>query len=153
MHRSRRIPSPSAVSKGILLSRRKTGYVLILASLLWMAGTLLPKLALAAPDASTAAAIEYLIESVSQSDMVFVRNFSRHDAQRAAKHIRDKYEHFVDEIDSPEKFIELCASESLMTGRDYRVILPGGEEHLARDWMQGLLAKYRAQSPIALNAQ
>ena len=99
----------------------------------------------ATPDTDTSAAIEYLIDTVSQSDLVFVRNFSKHDAKRAAKHIRDKYEHFNEDIDTPEEFIELCASESLVTGRDYRIILPGGEERLSRDWLLDLLAEYRAQ--------
>ena len=120
--------------------------VFFLPGLLWLSGSAALNTAVAAPDADTSAAIEYLIDTVSQSDMQFVRNFSKHDARRAAKHIRDKYDHFHDDIDSVEKFIELCASESLLTGRNYKVILPGGEERLSRDWMLDLLAEYRTEA-------
>ena len=38
-------------------------------------------------------------------------------ACEAAEHINKKYRHFRDDIDTPEKFIELCATGSLMTGK------------------------------------
>jgi hypothetical protein len=97
----------------------------------------------AAPNANDKLVIEYLIDYVSDSEMVFVRNFGKHDAKSAASHIRKKYKHFLDEIDSPEVFIELCASESLITGREYSVIDPQGNTFKTRDWLLNALNSYR----------
>jgi len=97
----------------------------------------------AQPNTDDTATIEYLIEYVSQSDMIFVRNFGEHAPQRAAKHIRDKYEHFYDDINSPETFIQLCATKSLITGRDYTVIDPRGNKIKTSDWLLGALNNYR----------
>lgn len=99
----------------------------------------------AKPSTEDTTTIEYLIEYVSQSDMTFVRNFGDHKPQRAAKHIRDKYEHFFDDIDSPETFIELCATKSLITGRDYTVIDPQGHKIKTSDWLLDALKTYRKQ--------
>ena len=99
----------------------------------------------ARPSTPDTVTIEYLIEYVSQSDMTFVRNFGEHQPQKAAKHIRKKYEHFFDDIDSPETFIELCATKSLMTGRDYTVIDPQGNKTKTSDWLLDALKAYRKQ--------
>lgn len=99
----------------------------------------------AKPNTDDTATIEYLIEYVSQSDMIFVRNFGKHQPQRAAKHIRDKYEHFFDDIDSPETFIALCATKSLITGRDYTVIDPQGNKTKTSEWLLGALNNYREE--------
>ncbi len=103
----------------------------------------------AKPNADDSLTIEYLIDYVSQSDMIFVRNFGKHEPKRAAKHIRDKYDHFYDEIDSPEKFIELCATKSLLTGRDYRVIDPQGIEIKTSDWLLDVLSAYRETKQLS----
>lgn len=100
----------------------------------------------AKPNTDDTATIEYLIGYVSQSDMIFVRNFGEHAPQKAAKHIRDKYEHFYDDIDSPETFIELCATKSLITGRDYTVIDPDGSKIKTSVWLLSALKTYREQS-------
>ncbi len=99
----------------------------------------------AKPNANDTLTIEHLIEYVSQSDMTFVRNFGEHTPQKAAKHIRKKYDHFFDDIDSPEIFIALCATKSLMTGREYTVIDPQGNTSKTSDWLLGALKAYREQ--------
>jgi hypothetical protein len=83
--------------------------------------------------------------------MVFERNFSKYEAKRAASHIRKKYDHFLDDIDSPEEFIELCASKSLMTGSEYNVTDPKGVTIKSRDWLLGELDNYRSNTDQALN--
>ena len=115
----------------------KKATVLLVATMVWV----LP--VSAAPAKDELAAIEYLIDYVGKSDVTFVRNFSRHSAARAMQHIQDKYDHFEDEIESPEQFIELCASKSLLTGREYSVIDAQGNEIPSREWMLGLLEDYR----------
>jgi len=119
-----------------------------MAALLLAAGIVATTPAYATPGEEDTKAIEYLIDYVSQSDMTFVRNFSEYTPVRAAEHIRAKYEHFVDEIDSPEKFIELSATKSLMTGRDYRVIDPDGKELKTADWLLSALKDYRDKQAL-----
>jgi len=94
------------------------------------------------------ATIEHLITFVQESNVTFERNFSSHDSTAAAEHIGKKYQHFQDEIDTPEKFIELCATRSLVTGKDYMVITPTGEKIPAGVWLNTELAQYRAQQAV-----
>lgn len=105
----------------------------------------------ATPNAQDSATIEYLINYVSESDMVFERNFSKYKSDRAASHIRKKYDHFLDDIDSPEEFIELCASKSLMTGSEYNVTDPAGVTIKSRDWLLGELDNYRLNTGQVVN--
>jgi len=89
--------------------------------------------------------IQYLITYVRDSGVTFERNFGSHDSVEAASHIEKKYQHFKDEIDSPEKFIELSATASLVTGKKYRVITEQGEEIPAGEWLNDELKRYRLQ--------
>ena len=89
--------------------------------------------------------IRFLIGYIQDSDVVFERNFKSYNAIEAAEHIETKYQHFKDEIDTPEKFIELCASRSLMTGKLYLVVTEQGEQIPAGEWLNSVLAAYRLQ--------
>ena len=89
--------------------------------------------------------IQYLITYVRDSGVKFERNFGSHDSVEAASHIEKKYQHFKDEIDTPEKFIELSATASLVTGKKYRVITEQGEVIPAGEWLNTELDRYRRQ--------
>jgi len=89
--------------------------------------------------------IQYLITYVRESGVTFERNFGNHDSVEAASHIERKYQHFKDEIDTPEKFIELSATASLVTGKKYRVITEQGNEIPAGEWLNAELDRYRRQ--------
>ncbi len=98
-----------------------------------------------APQAVQPDSIEqYLISTVANSDLIFVRNGNRHDGGKAASHIQRKYAHFRDQITTPEEFIELCASRSLLTGQPYEVILPDGGRVPLKDWLLQALQQYRS---------
>jgi hypothetical protein len=90
--------------------------------------------------------IQHLITYVRESDVTFERNISRHDSVEAAAHIEKKYQHFRDEIDTPEQFIELCATASLVTGKQYLIIDSQGDEIPAGEWLNTELARYRLQN-------
>ena len=94
--------------------------------------------------------IRFLITYVKDSDVVFERNFRSYNAIEAAEHIENKYQHFKDEIDTPEKFIELCATRSLMTGKLYLVVTQQGEQIPAGEWLNSVLATYRLRGEQAL---
>jgi hypothetical protein len=89
--------------------------------------------------------IQHLIIYVRDSGVTFERNFGSHDSVEAASHIEKKYQHFKDEIDTPEKFIELSATASLVTGKKYRVITEQGETIPAGEWLNAELDRYRRQ--------
>ena len=65
--------------------------------------------------------IAYLTGYVAESKATFIRNGAEHTPAEAAAHIKAKYEHFKGEIKTPEDFIRLSASKSLLTGKPYLV--------------------------------
>lgn len=94
------------------------------------------------PPSESTAAIEYLLASVAGSELQFVRNGKTHSGPEALKHMRRKYEHFADRIRSPEEFIELAATKSILSGEPYTVRSEDGEIPTA-EWLLTLLAEYR----------
>ena len=105
-----------------------------------------PALAWSEPTARADATIRHLINHVAGSDMRFVRNDSEYTPEEAASHKQKKYRHFREDISTPEDFIELCATKSLMSGEPYRVIDPKGNERNTSDWLRNELAIYQARA-------
>lgn len=105
-----------------------------------------PALAWSEPTARADATIRHLINHVAGSDMRFVRNDSEYTPEEAASHMQKKYRHFREDISTPEDFIELCATKSLMSGEPYRVIDPKGKERNTSDWLRNELAIYQARA-------
>ncbi len=89
--------------------------------------------------------IEYLISHVSGSGLTFIRNARRYSGAEAAEHMHRKYEHFKDEIRTPEDFITRCATRSLLSGKLYLIITEQGEEIATSDWLGRALEEYRAR--------
>ena len=93
--------------------------------------------------------IDYLLEFVAESNCTFIRNDEEHDSKYAAEHIKKKYDYFKDKIDTPEEFIELCATKSLMSGRPYMVRCKGDRKISTADWLKAELDDYRLNSSEA----
>jgi len=91
--------------------------------------------------------ISYLLDYVAKSDATFIRNGQTHTPQEAVSHIKAKYEHFKNEIKTPEDFIRLAASKSLLTGKPYLVRTPDGRETHLDVWLTDALKEYRASKP------
>jgi len=91
--------------------------------------------------------INYLLDYVAKSDATFIRNGQTHTPQEAVSHIKAKYEHFKNEIKTPEDFIRLAASKSLLTGKPYLVRTPDGRETHLDVWLTDALKEYRASKP------
>ncbi|PYK29851.1 MAG: hypothetical protein DME57_08880 [Verrucomicrobia bacterium] len=89
--------------------------------------------------------INYLLDYVAKSDATFVRNGQTHTAQEALNHIKAKYEHFKKEIKTPEDFIRLSASKSLLTGQPYLVRTKDGKEIHLDAWLTDALKKHRGE--------
>jgi len=94
-----------------------------------------------APQSESAAAIEHLLDSVAASDLRFMRNGKAHTGTAAAEHMRRKYGHFEDRIQSPDDFIDLAATKSMLSGKKYTVHTADGEMATA-DWLRAVLADY-----------
>ena len=90
--------------------------------------------------------VQHLITYVKESDVTFKRNTTHYDGSEAAQHINKKYQHFKDEIDTVEMFIELCATGSLMTGKPYFIITEQGEQLPSSEWLNTELQSYRLRN-------
>jgi hypothetical protein len=88
--------------------------------------------------------IDHLLQYLSESGCSYVRNGSEHSAQDAVGHIRKKADYYEDDIDSTERFIELSASRSTISGRSYTIRCPGLPEQDANTWLSAELARYRS---------
>jgi hypothetical protein len=88
--------------------------------------------------------INFLLDYVAKSDATFIRNGQKHTPQEAANHIKAKYEHFKSEIKTPEDFIRLSASKSLLTGQPYLVRTVDGNEMHLDAWLTEALKKHRS---------
>jgi hypothetical protein len=89
--------------------------------------------------------IQYLIDYVAKSDATFIRNGVNHTPAKAVEHIKAKNARFKNEIKTPEDFIRLSASKSLLTGKPYLVRTPDGKEMHLDVWLTDALREYRAK--------
>jgi FPC/CPF motif-containing protein YcgG len=87
--------------------------------------------------------VRYLIDVVAQSDRTFIRNNEAHMGKEAAEHLKYKYEYFKEEIKTPEDFIRLAATKSLMTGKPYLVKTKDGKQSECAEWLGDVLDDYR----------
>lgn len=90
--------------------------------------------------------IDYLLDYVAKSNATFIRNGETHTPAEAVAHIKAKYEHFKSQIKTPEDFIRLAASKSLLTGRPYLVRTPDGKEMRLEVWLTEALKQYRTEN-------
>ena len=88
--------------------------------------------------------VNYLIDHIGKSNATFIRNGVSHTPAEAAAHIKAKNEHFKNQIKTPEDFIRLAASKSLLTGEPYLVRTPDGKEIRLDVWLTDALKEYRA---------
>lgn len=96
-------------------------------------------------DTSSALAdtVSMLLRFVRESGCVFIRNGREHDAEAAAGHMDRKYRHYRDRIATPEDFIRLAATKSMMSGKAYLVRPPGGEVRASAEWLGDALVDLR----------
>lgn len=98
-------------------------------------------------DVSTAQKVEvaHLLQFVKDSACIVNRNGSEHDGASAAKHMKKKYKHFEDDIQSTEDFIRLSATKSTMSGKYYQVKCPGKQTVKTQDWLLAELKTLRTK--------
>ena len=87
--------------------------------------------------------IDHLLGFVENTDCQYERNGKLHSGKEAVKHIKNKYHYFEDDIDSAEKFIELSATKSTMSGKYYLVHCPNHPTMRSQEWLLRELISYR----------
>jgi Family of unknown function (DUF5329) len=90
--------------------------------------------------------IQYLLDYVGKSNATFIRNGQKHTPAEAVTHIKAKYEHFKGEIKTPEDFIRVSASKSLLSGQPYLVRAGDGKEMRLDTWLTDALKAHRERS-------
>jgi hypothetical protein len=95
--------------------------------------------------ASPEAEIDHLLDFIGASPCAFIRNDVAYDGAQAVDHIKDKYDHYRDDIHSAEDFIALAASKSALSGKPYLVTCDGATEPAA-DWITRELNAFRRRS-------
>jgi len=85
---------------------------------------------------SLASRIDTLIVSIEESGCRFVRNGKVYPPSESVAHIKKKYKYFRDDIDSIDKFIELSASKSLISGKPYYVDCDHSERQASATWLR-----------------
>lgn len=90
--------------------------------------------------------IQHLLESVGQSNCIFVRNGESHAATEAESHLRMKYRRGKFWVDNSEQFIERIASKSSWSGKPYFIECPDSNRQSSGDWLLEKLAAYRKET-------
>lgn len=104
-----------------------------------------------APPAKVTREIGQLFSVLEHSGCQFQRNGSWHDAAAASAHLRRKYDYLLKKgvVTSTERFIELAATKSSMTGTPYRVRCSGAPTVDSRTWFSRQLTELRARTTAA----
>ena len=87
--------------------------------------------------------IDHLLQFVERTNCQYERNGTFHAGLEAMEHIKKKYRYFKDDIDSTERFIELSATKSAMSGKYYLVHCPNQPTVRSQDWLLRELKNYR----------
>lgn len=89
--------------------------------------------------------INHLLNFVKNSLCDLNRNGKVHKGREAVSHIEKKQRYFRDEISTTEKFIELSATRSTISGKYYTVSC-NGEVMKTQQWLLNELQRFRESS-------
>ena len=88
--------------------------------------------------------IDFLISSVENlKGAKFIRNGSEYnDGKAAAEHLRMKLKTAGSRVKTADDFIRLCASQSYLTGRPYKIRLSNGKTIKSEEYFREKLKEY-----------
>ena len=90
--------------------------------------------------ANEAARVDKLLTELGkQSDLIFIRNGTEHNAQEAESHLRLKLRNAGKYLDTAEQFIDKIASGSSISGKPYIVRIDGKKDEKANAFLHRLL--------------
>ena len=93
-----------------------------------------------ADNQSEHAKIDYLLQSVASSHLVFVRNGKDYSGEEAKDHLENKLNFVGKRVRTADEFIIYVASGSSITGAPYYVRFPNGKKEEAAVWLRSKLA-------------
>ena len=93
--------------------------------------------------ADTQKEIEHLLNFVANTSCKYERNGTLYDGVEAQNHIKKKYRYYLDKINSAEDFIKYSATESLLSGKKYKIHCPNMAVQNSGDWLLDELNRYR----------
>ena len=108
--------------------------------ILWL---LLSALAYTDIDKNQKKEIDFLISYIHNSECIFNRNGINYKGSEAVTHIKRKYDYFKNEIETSEDFIELAATKSEISGRNYTVKCKNSELQGLGKWLLKVLNTMR----------
>lgn len=114
----------------------------ILACLSLLATLVVPTEGLSTTDEPLVSTINHLLKYVEDSKCVFIRNDTDYNSKEAAQHLKTKYDLFMYKVKTPEDFIEVAGTKSIVSGKPYWMRCDG---HLitSAEWLTKELSDYR----------
>lgn len=88
--------------------------------------------------------VQHLLQYISNSGCIFIRNDIEYPAKEAAQHIQRKYNHMKDRTKTADQVIKYAASESSFSGKPYMIKCSGKEPIKSAEWLTEELMKYRS---------
>jgi len=100
--------------------------------------------------------IQFLLDSVEKSEVIFIRNAKEHTAAEARKHLENKMNYarrafwlFGPKVDiTVENFITKIASSSSTSKKEYQVKLKDGTLMKTSLWLRQRLKDFKQNSPV-----
>ncbi|MDR2161078.1 MAG: DUF5329 domain-containing protein [Desulfovibrio sp.] len=88
------------------------------------------------------ARVEGLLNSLAQQeDVTFIRNGREHSAAEAADHLRLKWNHLRERLNTAEQFIDTAGSRSSLSGQPYLMRKAGEDPRPAGPFLRELLRR------------
>lgn len=94
------------------------------------------------------AEIQYLLQTIGESDCTFIRNGKSHSAEDAEAHLRMKYKRGRKYAGTAEQFIERLATASSWTKEPYSIRCGDAPATPTGDWLKTRLEEYRATAAV-----
>lgn len=90
-------------------------------------------------------AIQHLIDFVSSSGGLFVRDGVAYNTREAASYLDMKYGYVRSRVDTADEFIDVIAAKSALSNVPYRVLV-NGNQLTAEEWLREELRRYRSEA-------
>ena len=89
--------------------------------------------------------MQYLLQSIGNSNCIFIRNGTEYPPQEAQAHIQRKYNYIKTKVTTTEQAIKYAATESSWSGKLYQIKCPGKDSEPSGQWLTKELINYRTQ--------
>lgn len=92
--------------------------------------------------------IDSLLSFIKNTSCQYERNGTRYNGVEAAKHVRKKYNYYLDDIKTTEDFIRLSATKSMMSGKKYNIYCADKPTITSQQWLLSELTRIREANSL-----